>query len=110
MASPFANDSSEELDHQRNGNYPSHPIFNGFHDAKARRQDADDHLNHSNGSQEESPDGGEKGGDDEKGSPKPVGFWDSRLTTTRNSVFLLWLRTSKPAPSYHMNTHGLLAS
>ena len=90
MASPFTDRPSEELE-QRNGN-SSHPIFEGYNSAQARREEADGDFNRSNESSEQSPDGGEKGSDSD--SPKPVGFWDPKLRKTRNNVFLLWARTS----------------
>ena len=93
MASPFSDRSSEEAD-QRNGN-ASHPIFEGYNDAKkARREEVDGDLDGPNDSNEQSPDGGEKGSASDS-PPKPVGFWDPKLKKTRNHVFLLWGRTSK---------------
>lgn len=52
--------------------------------------------NHADGRADEATqekgDGGERG---EDGPPKPVGFWDESLSTTRMKVFGLWAGTSE---------------
>jgi hypothetical protein len=68
--------------------------------SRRREPETDNASNDSKSDERAESDGGENGGQDQY-TPKPVGFWDPRLTHVRHEAMRKWTYTSLSQLCWH---------